>query len=70
MYYEFAGFDRTTNKEYWKPVSTVRLHLRWLHDWMKGYRCAQHGYEGWLYCSVTSGPLLPKECLSFRDEII
>lgn len=70
LYYEFAGFDRVTNKEYWRPVSSLRLHCRWLRDWMRGYRCARRGYEGWLYCNVTQGPLLPEDMLSFRDEII
>lgn len=70
LYYEFAGFDRVTNREYWRPVSSLRLHCRWLRDWLRGYRCARRGYEGWLYCNVTQGPLLPKDMLSFRDEII
>lgn len=46
LYYEFAGFDRVTNKEYWRPVSSLRLHCRWLRDWLRGYRCARRGYEG------------------------
>lgn len=69
-FYLYAGFDPNTNTEFWEPVSTIRLHYLWMKDVFKDRHCARRGYGAWLYYSVTSGPLLPREFLSFRDEII
>lgn len=70
MMYEFVGFDEASNREQWRHVSWLELHTRWIIDVVQGDRCARCGYKAWVYCRVTSGPLLPADMLDWNMEVI
>lgn len=62
MVYQFSRFDRESNRELWRYRSPVSLWVEWLAAWLKRDRA-------WLYVQVSSGDLITRDMLSWRDEI-
>lgn len=68
--YEFIDFDETSNREQWRFVPQPELEARWRRDVSQGDKCALKGFGAWLYCRVTSGPLLSAEMLDWNMEVV
>lgn len=69
MVYQFSRFDREPNRELWRYRSPVSLWVEWFAAWLKRDRDARFGYRAWLYVQVSSGDLITRDMLSWRDEI-
>ena len=69
MVYQFSRFDRESNRELWRYRSPVSLWVEWLAAWLERDRDARLGYRAWLYVQVSSGELITRDMLSWRDEI-
>ncbi len=69
MVYQFSRFDREPNRELWRWRSPVSLRVEWLAAWLKRDRSARFGYRAWIYARVSSGDLITRDMLSWRDEI-
>ena len=69
MVYQFSRFDRESNRELWRYRSPVSLWVEWFAAWLERDRAARFGYRVWLYVQVSSGDLITRDMLSWRDEI-
>ena len=69
MVYEFSRFDKSSNRDLWRYRSPVSLWVEWLAAWLERDRGARLGYRAWLYVQVSSGELITRDMLSWRDEI-
>lgn len=69
MVYQFSRFDRESNRELWRYRSPVSLWVEWFAAWLERDRAARFGYRAWLYVQVSSGDLITRDMLSWRDEI-
>lgn len=69
MVYEFSRFDKSSNRDLWRYRSPVSLWVEWLAAWLERDRGARLGYRAWLYVRVSSGELITRDMLSWRDEI-
>ena len=69
MVYQFSRFDRESNRELWRYHSPVSLRVEWLAAWLKREHAARFGYRAWLYVQVSSGDMITRDLLSWRDEI-
>ena len=67
MVYQFSRFDRESNRELWRYRSPISLWVEWLAAWLERDRAARFG--AWLYVQVSSGDLITRDMLSWRDEI-
>lgn len=68
MVYQFSRFDRESNRELWRWRSLVSLRVEWLAAWLKRDRDARSCYRAWLYVQVSSGDLITRDMLSWRDD--
>ena len=68
MVYQFSRFDRESNRELWRYRSPVSLRVEWLSAWLKRDRDARSCYRAWLYVQVSSGDLITRDMLSWRDD--
>lgn len=69
LFYEFRKFDRSTNREVYRYRGTFWLHWMWLKTFAMRDKSARFGYRAWLYVQVSSGDLITRDMLSWRDEI-
>ena len=69
MVSQFSRFDRESNRELWRWRSPVSLRVEWLSAWLERDHAARLGYRAWLYVQVSSGDLITRDMLSWRDEI-
>lgn len=69
MVYQFSRFDRESNRELWRYRSPVSLWVEWLSAWLERDRDARLGYRAWLYVQASSGDMITRDMLSWRDEI-
>ena len=69
MVYQFSRFDRESNRELWRYHSPVSLRVEWLAAWLKRDHAARLSYRAWLYVQVSSGDMITRDLLSWRDEI-
>lgn len=68
--YEYAGFDGESNRELWRRVGWLGLHVRWLRDVLRRDQAACCGYRAWLYVQVSQGGLLPGDWLDWNMEVV
>lgn len=59
--YQFVCHDRVRDCDVWRYRSPVSLWVEWL--------AARLGYRAWLYVQVSSGDMITRDMLSWRDEI-
>ena len=67
--YQFVCHDRVRDCDVWRYRSPVSLRVGWLAAWLERDRAARLGYRAWLYVQVSSGDLITRDMLSWRDEI-
>lgn len=67
--YQFVCHDRVRDCDVWRYRSPVSLRVEWFAAWLKRARDARLGYRAWLYAQVSSGDLITRDMLSWRDEI-